>query len=100
MHPSFVYEILFLLALFGVLMWIRPRVTVEGDSFKIFLVAYGVFRFLVEFVRGNPDYLWGLSGSQVFLAATAPLAAAFVVRRAREWRRPTELVAAEEVASS
>src|SRR5262249_25159120 len=38
LHPSFVYEIAFHLAMFGGLMWyLRPRVTVEGDLFKIYL---------------------------------------------------------------
>jgi prolipoprotein diacylglyceryltransferase len=73
MHPSFLYEIAFLLALFGVLLWLRPRVRVPGELFKIFLLAYGVFRFFVEFVRGNETFGWGLSGSQVFLLFTLPL---------------------------
>ncbi len=90
MHPSFLYEIVFLLILTGVLFRLRPRVKTEGDTFKVFLISYGVFRFIVEFVRGNPEYLWGLSGSQVFLMATAPLAVLFVVRRLRE-RRPVPI---------
>lgn len=73
MHPSFLYEIAFLLALFVALRWLRTRVAVGGDLFKVFLLAYGTFRFLVEFVRGNETFLWGLSGSQVFLLCTLPL---------------------------
>lgn len=81
LHPSFAYEIVFLLALAGFLMWLRPRVTVEGDVFKVFLIAYGVFRFFIEFIRGNEALLWGLSGSQVFLVLVSPLSVIWVVRR-------------------
>ena len=31
----------------------RDRVPVPGDALKLYLLAAGVFRFLVEFVRGN-----------------------------------------------
>jgi prolipoprotein diacylglyceryl transferase len=81
MHPSFLYEIAFLLALFAVLRWLRPRVHVPGELFKVFLLSYGVFRFLVEFVRGNETFLWGLSGSQVFLLCTLPLLVAYFGRQ-------------------
>ena len=80
MHPSFLYESLFLLLVFAVLWWGRDRLTTEGLSFKLFLLAYGVFRFAVEFVRGNPEVAFGLSGSQVFLLATIPIVVVMLVR--------------------
>src|SRR5213594_731429 len=46
-HPSFLYEIAFQLAMFAVLWWLRPRVHIKGDLFKIYLLAYAVFRFAV-----------------------------------------------------
>jgi phosphatidylglycerol:prolipoprotein diacylglycerol transferase len=82
MHPSFLYEIAFLLGLFAVLRWLGPRIRVQGDLFKIFLLAYGVFRFFVEYVRGNETFALGLSGSQVFLLGTLPLLVAYFARRA------------------
>jgi len=81
MHPSFLYEIAFLLALFGLLWWLRPRVRVEGELFKIFLLSYGVFRFFVEFVRGNERFAFGLSGSQVLLLLTLPILFAYFGRQ-------------------
>jgi prolipoprotein diacylglyceryltransferase len=72
MHPSFLYEIAFCLVAFAVLTALRDRVPVPGELFKIFLLAYGVFRFLVEFVRGNAEMALGLTGTQLFLALTLP----------------------------
>jgi phosphatidylglycerol---prolipoprotein diacylglyceryl transferase len=84
MHPSFLYEIAFLLAMFGLLRWLRPRMHVPGDLFKVFLLGYAGFRFAVEFVRGNPEMWAGLSGSQLFLVpGTLLLLAYFWRRRAR-----------------
>jgi prolipoprotein diacylglyceryl transferase len=74
MHPSFVYEIVFHAAMFVALVrWLRPRITVEGDLLKIYLLCYAVFRFLVEFVRGNEVVWHGLTRSQLFLVPTTLL---------------------------
>jgi hypothetical protein len=42
-----------------------------------------VFRFGVEFVRGNPEVALGLSRSQWFLLATGPLIAWYFLRQVR-----------------
>ena len=82
MHPSFAYEILFHLAAFAVLWRYRDRVT-AGLMFKLYLLAYGVFRFAVEFVRANPTFWGGLSGSQLFLLLTIPALAIHIGWRLR-----------------
>ncbi len=67
MHPSFLYEIIFHALMFPVLRRLAAVVPVRGDVFKMYLLSYGVFRFAVEFVRGNPTVAFGLSYSQLFL---------------------------------
>ncbi len=44
-----------------------------GEIFVWYVAAYGVFRFLVEFVRGNEVVWHGLTRPQLFLAMTIPL---------------------------
>jgi len=83
MHPSFLYEIAFLVLAFGALRALRDRLTAPGELFPLFLAAYAAFRFGVEFTRANPPLLGGLTGSQVFLAVAFPLLAAHLVREAR-----------------
>jgi prolipoprotein diacylglyceryltransferase len=90
MHPSFLYEIAFLTVTFAVLWWGRDRLAV-GLSFKLFLLGYGVFRIAVEFVRGNPEMAFGLSGSQIFLIVTIPLLIVHIARM----QRPRNLAMAE-----
>jgi prolipoprotein diacylglyceryltransferase len=85
LHPSFAYEIAFHLAAFCVLwFWLRHRVTAPGETLTFYLAAYGVFRFLVELVRGNEIAWHGLTRPQLFLMVTVPL---ILVRIAVQARR-------------
>lgn len=85
LHPSFAYEIVFHLLAFGLLwLWLRHRSLPSGESFVWYIASYGVFRFLVEFVRGN-DVAWeGLTRPQLFLLVTIPLV---LLRIAHQMRR-------------
>lgn len=83
LHPSLLYECLFCLALFGLLLWLRPRLRVPGALFDLFLLSYWVLRFTIEFVRGNPEMAFGLTGTQLFLFVTFPLLAAQAGRQGR-----------------
>jgi prolipoprotein diacylglyceryl transferase len=92
MHPSFLYEIAFHAAMFWLLRSWRARPRVPGALFKIYLLCYAVFRFGVEFVRGN-DVVWaGLTRPQLFLLPTSLLLLAYFVRR-RPWGRSLPLAA-------
>ncbi|HET9517011.1 MAG TPA: prolipoprotein diacylglyceryl transferase family protein [Actinoplanes sp.] len=84
LHPSFAYEIGFHLLAFVLLLWLRDRMPREGDLLTLYLIAYAVFRFAVEFVRGNAVAFAGLTRPQLFLLACAPLVMWQVVRL---WRR-------------
>jgi phosphatidylglycerol---prolipoprotein diacylglyceryl transferase len=75
LHPSFAYEIVFQAAAFAAMWHYRDRLPHPGDLFICYVAAYALFRFGVEFVRGN-EVLWlGLSGPQWFLLAVLPLLA-------------------------
>ncbi len=82
LHPSFVYEIPFHFLMTGLLFRLRARGAFRDDLFKLYLLAYAPFRFLLEFVRGNPVVWHGLTRSQLFLIPSVPLLAwAFLQRR-------------------
>ncbi|WP_410873287.1 prolipoprotein diacylglyceryl transferase [Nocardia sp. A7] len=67
MHPSFVYEIVFQLAAFGALWWLRDRISTPGELFTLYIGAYAIFRFLVEFTRANDTVWLDLTRPQWFL---------------------------------
>ncbi len=74
LHPSFAYEIVFHAVAFAVLWWwLRDRLRRPAEAFVLYVAAYGVFRFLVELVRGNEVVWAGLTRPQLFLALTVPL---------------------------
>lgn len=75
LHPSFAYEIVFQLAAFGLMVRYRDRLAHPGDLFLCYVTAYALFRFGVEFVRGNSVLLLGLSRPQWFLLVMLPLLA-------------------------
>jgi prolipoprotein diacylglyceryltransferase len=83
MHPSMVYEIVFHLIAAVVIVRARHLVPVPGDALKLYLLSAGVFRFLVEFVRGNPPQGFGLSGPQWVLIPLIALLALHFVRQLR-----------------
>ncbi|MBG0827101.1 prolipoprotein diacylglyceryl transferase [Planomonospora sp. ID67723] len=76
MHPSFLYEIAFHLAAFGALWWLRSRITRPGELFTLYVAAYAVFRFLVEFTRANETVWLDLTRPQWFLLPGLLLVAA------------------------
>ncbi|MEW9531891.1 prolipoprotein diacylglyceryl transferase [Microbispora sp. NPDC049125] len=67
MHPSFLYEIVFQLAAFAALVWARGRVGRPGELFTLYVAAYAMFRFLVEFARANETVWLDLTRPQWFL---------------------------------
>jgi phosphatidylglycerol---prolipoprotein diacylglyceryl transferase len=91
LHPSFVYEIAFHLAAFALLwFWLRHRPLPPGETLTLYLAGYGIFRFLVELVRGNEVAWAGLTRPQLFLLVTVPLLLARVTWQARRGAyRPT-----------
>jgi phosphatidylglycerol---prolipoprotein diacylglyceryl transferase len=83
-NASFLYEIAFQVAVFAVLWrWLRHWPLPPGETFVWYVAAYGVFRFLVEFVRGNEVVWHGLTRPQLFLAVTIPFVLLRIALRVR-----------------
>lgn len=83
MHPSMLYEVGFHGLAFGLIASRGPMLPVRGDTLKAYLLAYGVFRMGVEFVRGNEVQALGLTGPQLVLVPLVALLVVHFVRRLR-----------------
>jgi prolipoprotein diacylglyceryltransferase len=81
MHPSFAYEIAFHLAAFLALRRLKPRVTRPGALFSLYVGAYAVFRFGVEFTRANETVWLDLTRPQWFLLPALVLIGVRLARR-------------------
>ncbi len=52
-HPTNLYEIAFLVILFGILKKVGLLHLKSGSIFKLFMIGYLFFRFLIEFIKPN-----------------------------------------------
>ena len=64
-HPTMLYEAAFLFILFGVCSYLLLKKNFRHNM-SLYLVAYGIFRFLIEFVRDDArgELVAGISPSQ------------------------------------
>src|SRR5678815_3767384 len=60
LHPTQVYEALYLLVIFGVCNWFYPRRRFDGQVMALYLLMYAAFRTLNEFLRGDGTRGWVL----------------------------------------
>jgi len=55
LHPTQLYESFSTLLIFVVLLMLYRRRGVKGQVFAVYLITYGVARFILEFFRGDAD---------------------------------------------
>jgi prolipoprotein diacylglyceryltransferase len=61
-HPVTLYEIVFLMLLWIGLIQLEKKFTlVDGGRFKIFMIAYIFFRFVIDFIKPHYTFSFGLS---------------------------------------
>ena len=65
-HPTSLYEIIYLILLFGYLRYIEGKILFkDGIRFKIFMITYLTFRFFIEFIKPGFTFFWGLGTIQI-----------------------------------
>ncbi len=65
-HPVCLYEILFLILLWaGLVLLEKKHPLQEGARFKLFMIAYCAFRFLLDFIKPHYTFSFGLSTIQL-----------------------------------
>lgn len=60
-HPTQAYESLFHLAMAGVLLALLLRGALPRQHLKLYLICYGVYRFVTEYIRPEPPAALGLT---------------------------------------
>lgn len=83
-QPASAYELVFSVALFGFLWFMRGRVKVPGLLFAFYAFLYGLGQFAIFYLRDNPITIFDLKQAQVtsliVMLATLPLMA-YLLRR-------------------
>lgn len=81
--PAVPVEIMFNLAMLALFVALRWRRKCTGQHFHIYLIAYGMFRFLHEFVRDEHRLLGPFTGYQLAALGVAGFGVAAFARRSR-----------------
>jgi phosphatidylglycerol:prolipoprotein diacylglycerol transferase len=87
-HPTVVYEMIFLLLLFGVAMLLKDRLKPDGSLFLIYLGSYSLWRVGIGFLRVNDPFLFGLHQAQVIGIVVAAIAIFLLIYRRVRWVKP------------
>ena len=92
--PTPFYETIMGLILFGILWFLRKRITAPGVLFGIYLIFNGLERFLVEKIRVNTVYDLGfMKPSQAELVSFALMIAGIAIILIRRGKKPVKLTA-------
>ena len=73
-EPVFLYEMIWDLAVFAVLWWLRPRLRIDGQLFALYLALYAIGKFALSFLRTETMWLAGLQEAQLLSIAALALA--------------------------
>ena len=69
-YPTPFYEVIMCLFIFGVLWFLRKRITTAGLLFSIYLILNGIERFSIEQIRVNSQYhIFGFAPTQAEIIA-------------------------------
>ena len=90
-HPTFLYESLWNLALAGTIMWMSRRYpSLKGRLIGVYLVGYGILRFLLELIRTDTTFrLVGLSRNG-WVSIGAILIGVAVLTRQQRAKNPSD----------
>ena len=90
-HPTQLYEAIFLFLLFGVLSYLLLKKRFKYNM-SIYLIAYGIFRFCLEFLRGDSrgELVTGISPSQFWSLCMIAIGVAIIFPFYRIYNKTTE----------
>ena len=96
-HPTTVYEIIYNLIVFGVLLSLRGRLKPDGALFLTYLSLYSLWRLGGDFLREGTSFLFGLHQAQVISIIVLAIAIPILAYRARWVRAEVKSGENEEV---
>ncbi|MDD4859106.1 MAG: prolipoprotein diacylglyceryl transferase [Dehalococcoidales bacterium] len=82
-HPTQIYEIIFLLIAFVILMFLRGRFRPDGSLFVIYLGIYSIWRFGIGFLREGRAFFFDMQQAQVVALAVVALTVYWIAFRSR-----------------
>lgn len=81
--PTQVFELLFDLAVFGLLIRFKHKLKPEGSLFLVYLTLYAAWRLCIGFIRVGTPFLFGLHEAQVISLAVLLVTLPMIIFRTR-----------------
>lgn len=97
-QPTVIFEIIYNLVVFGILLKLRDRFKPNGSLYLIYLSLYSIWRIGIDFIREGKPFLFGLHQAQVIGIIILIIAIPFLVRKARWVKASRETIANESLA--
>jgi phosphatidylglycerol:prolipoprotein diacylglycerol transferase len=91
-HPTTIYEMVFLLIAFGIIMSLRGRLKPDGSLFIVYLALYAAWRLGGDFLRAGTPFLFGLHEAQV-IGIVVLAVAIFLLSYRTRWGKSEERAA-------
>lgn len=88
-HPTQVYEIIFLAIVFIIFFFLRNKLKPDGSLFIAYLGLYGLWRLGIDFIRDGTPFLFGLHQAQVIGIITLVIVIPLLALRTR-WSKAEE----------
>ena len=90
-HPTQIYEIIYSLIIFGVLLRLSGRFKPDGSLFLVYLSLYSVWRVGIGFLREGTPFLFGLYQAQVMSIIILVIAVPILAYRTRWVEKEEEI---------
>jgi phosphatidylglycerol:prolipoprotein diacylglycerol transferase len=90
-HPTQIYEIIYNLIIFGVLLLLRNRLKPDGSLFLVYLLAYSIWRIGIDFIRDSEAVLFGLHAAQVLGIVIAAITLGMLIWKTRWVKKGEEI---------
>lgn len=86
LHPTQVYEIIFLLISFGILFKLRGRLKPNGSLFGLYLILYASWRLAIGFVlREGSAFLFSMQEAQIISIIVLAVVIPVMIYQRRKW---------------
>ena len=96
-HPTQVYEIIFLALVFILIIFLRNRIKPAGSLFIGYLAIYSCWRIGIDFIRDGTPFLFGLHQAQVIGIFTLIVTIPILAIKTR-WGKPEDEIEEEVTA--
>lgn len=92
--PTQVFEIIYDLIVFGILVFLRKKLKPDGALFTIYFALYGAWRFVIEFIRDGSPFLFGMHQAQLIGLIVMLITIPIIILKVR-WKKGEDEPVAE-----